>query len=272
MINDTDASVFRQKVMHFYMENRRSMPWRDLPEDNVERFYRVLVSEMMLQQTQVSRVLPKYIEWMNSLSTLKDAQSASLHQILLLWSGLGYNRRGKYVYDILQELKARRLPASIEELTCFKGIGHNTAAAILVYTYDQPHVFVETNIRTVMIAEFYGFLDKVSDRQILECVKETLPKSGYRDWYYALMDYGTHLKKLGYTARASSQYKKQSRFEGSTRQLLAGILREVITSKQGITWHDLLVQFSDNRTEQMIKNLVEDGLLELDDDKVVAPK
>lgn len=221
--------AFQITVLKFYRRNKRGLPWRKPQKNGAFDPYHVLVSEVMLQQTQVNRVINKYGGFFSTFPSLEVLALADLRDVLSAWSGLGYNRRAKYLHQlakITMNDNHGKLPENVENLKSLPGIGQNTAAAIVVYTWNKPEVFIETNIRTVFIHHFFQNKDNVSDTEILHKVSETLDKENPRDWYWALMDYGTYLKKKhGNNISKSRHYTKQSKFEGSRRQLRANVLK-----------------------------------------------
>jgi A/G-specific adenine glycosylase len=236
------------------------MPWRDDPTP-----YKVLVSELMLQQTQVSRVVPKFDAFMYTCTNMAELAARPLSTVLELWSGLGYNRRAKYLHQAAQAVVrdyAGQLPASFNQLVKLPGIGPNTAGAILAYAYNQPVVYVETNIRTVYIHHFFADQDTVDDSQIRELVAATLDHDNPREWYWALMDYGSHLKRSGVrTVSRSRHYKRQSPLAGSVREMRGRILKQLI---KGAATTEQLQQrvVADERYETALAGLVHDGLIE----------
>ena len=231
------------KLKSFYKVNGRvHLPWRKTQDP-----YKILVSEIMLQQTQVDRVLPKYKAFIHEFPTLKKLAEANFKDVLLLWSGLGYNRRAKFLHEAVKVVlkdHQGRLPRDVAVLVRLPGIGPYTARAIAAFAYNQPVVFIETNIRTVLFY-YFSFLQKtkkpshpISDAELLPFVAEALKKSNMepRDFYAALMDYGSYLKQSGVRLnKQSTHYTKQTTFKGSTRQLRGAILRELLVSPQTIT-------------------------------------
>lgn len=227
------------------------MPWRklgSLPADR--RAYKILVSEVMLQQTQVERVLPFYKNFLKEFPTAGKLAKAPLSKVLQVWQGLGYNRRAKY-------LQAAAKILATEGYTGQKlpGVGPYTAGAIEAFAFNKPGVFVETNIRTVFIYFCFEkpkknilsgsrapvhlspgkYSSSVSDAELLPLIEEALHKTKLepRDFYAALMDYGSYLKKKGIKLNTQSKhYVKQSKFEGSARQLRGAILRELLKKPQ----------------------------------------
>jgi A/G-specific adenine glycosylase len=228
------ASAFRHAVYGYYRRcGRHDLPWRETTDP-----YRVLISELMLQQTQVPRVIEKYSSFIRCFPDFAALAKASLGQVLKEWQGLGYNRRAiavKKIAEIVQRDFAGKLPQDKEILVKLPGIGAYTAAAIGAFVFNQPTVFIETNIRAVFIHTFFNDRTNVSDKEIVPLIEQMLDRKNPRKWYWALMDYGVMLKKeFANPARRSSHHKKQSRFEGSNRQLRGRILK-LLTVSDGLT-------------------------------------
>lgn len=237
------------------------MPWR-----RDHSLYAVLVSELMLQQTQVARVIPKFEAFMQRFPTIAKLAAASLSDVIIMWQGLGYNRRAKYLHDTAQLIAARGDPQTYDELISLPGIGHNTAGAIMAYVYNQPVVFVETNIRTVVIHHFFADRTEVHDREIIHVVAQTLDHEHPREWYWALMDYGAYLKQSNNRLSQSRHYRKQSPLEGSLRQMRGRILDQL---RRGPI--DLASAASiqhDDRFAPACDSLVRDGLIEIHGSKI----
>ena len=265
-----DIKQFQTEVWRFYAEHAREMPWRHPDDEGVYDPYKIMVSELMLQQTQVTRVIPKYAEFITAFPDAKTLASAELGTVLAVWSGLGYNRRAKYLWQTAHEITQRFngiMPSSLAELVTLLGIGKNTAAAICAYAYDVPVVFVETNIRTVYIHHFFKDSVDVKDRDIIALVTATLPVRDYRNWYYALMDYGAHIKAtVGNLNKHAKAYQKQPTFKGSRRQLRGSILRSLASHPQtivGLRTHILDERLADVVSELQAENLIHlhDGLI-----------
>lgn len=253
-----DIELFRETVWDYYRANARPMPWRDSPTP-----YFVLVSELMLQQTQVSRVLPKFQQFIELFPDFPTLARAPLAAVLTAWSGLGYNRRAKFLRMTANQVVQQhggQLPATKDALVKLPGIGPNTAGAILAYAYNQPVVFVETNIRTVYFYHFFAAGQQVSDNEIVELLRQTIDPENPREWYWALMDYGTHLKATqGNNIRQSKHYTRQSKFAGSHREIRGKILRLLIVKP--FKTADLLRILSDERAGQALKELQLEGLI-----------
>lgn len=212
-------------------KGRDELPWRTRRTP-----YRVFVSEIMLQQTQVERVIPKFNAFLSRFPDWQALASASLADVLTLWIGLGYNRRAKALHQSARTVVARfdgklpRDPALIRELP---GVGPYTAAAVAAFAFDMPTIFIETNIRTVFLHHCFAGKQKVCDTDILPLVARSLAGKKPSVWYAALMDYGSQLKHGGVRLNAqSAQHAKQSAFEGSARQLRGAIVRLVLAEQE----------------------------------------
>lgn len=225
----------------------------------------------MLQQTQVARVATKYQEFLSIFPTIQDLAKASLGDVLRQWQGLGYNRRAKFLWQAAQTVVNEyggTFPQDQKELTKLPGVGINTAGAICAYAYNQPVVFVETNVRTVYIHYFFNDRDDVHDKELLPLIDQSLntisAREGQpREFYWALMDYGTHLKAtVGNVSRSSKHYAKQSKFQGSRRQIRGQVLR-LLAAKA----HDsrmLHQEVADQRLNSVLTDLQAEGLIAQD--------
>lgn len=225
-----DIRAFKQEILKYYANNKRDLEWRKTTDP-----YRILVSEVMLQQTQVSRVIPKYKEFLKKFADIGALALASKADVLTAWQGLGYNRRALFLKKACETLyagdpKKPQFPSTKAELVALPGIGQSTAGALLAFAFNKAEPFIETNIRAVFLYFFFKENLSVSDTTICELISETLDYTNPREWYYALYDYGVMLKaKLGKekTAlhRQSKHYSKQSTFRGSNREIRSNILR-----------------------------------------------
>ncbi len=224
------SEEFQKIIWDFYQKNKRDFPWRETTDP-----YKIMVSELMLQQTQTHRVLPKYEAFMNRFPTIKELAAASLSDVLELWIGLGYNRRAKFLHQaaIIISQNNSLFPQDPKELQKIPGIGPYTASAILVFAYNKPLLFIETNIRRVYIHHFFKDTEKISDKELFPLIEQTIDNKNPREWYYALMDYGSYLAKIIQNPnRKSTKYIKQSKFEGSIRKVRGEILRQLLTIKK----------------------------------------
>lgn len=210
---------------------------RDLPWRYIDDAYGVLVSEVMLQQTQVARVLKHWERWMALFPTVDALAAAGTADVLAQWQGLGYNRRALALKRACEECAATRegrLPETAEELVKLPGIGPATAAGVMAFAFDRPGVYLETNVRTVFLHELFPGREGVADRELVPLVAATCPEEGARAWYYALLDYGAHLKSVtANPSRRSAHHTRQSAFEGSRRQKRAELVR-VVLAEPGI--------------------------------------
>lgn len=219
----TRESEFREFIKHEGELLYRDMPWR-----RDTRPYFVLVSELMLQQTQVVRVIDKFQQFIARFPDISMLADASLSEVIVSWQGLGYNRRAKYLHDTARLIMSRHaghFPRERAELEALPGVGPNTAGALLAYAFNEPALFVETNIRTIYIHHFFADSESVKDSQIIERLEATLDATNPRKWYWSLMDYGTELKRQGVRAhRASSHHRIQAPLQGSVREIRGKIL------------------------------------------------
>jgi A/G-specific adenine glycosylase len=251
------------ELKKFYKENKRDLPWRKTRDP-----YKILVSEVMLQQTQVERVLPKYKAFLREFPSAKVLAGAPLSKVLKQWQGLGYNRRGKFLHEaakvIVKEGWGGKLP----------GVGPYTRAAIEAFAFNRATVFIETNIRTVF---FYhaksvrlSLTEKVADADLLPLVEGALKESKMepRDFYAALMDYGSHLKRSGIKINSQSKhYTKQKKFEGSERQIRGAILREVLKKPQTLHALSKILKVEKEKAAQLLARLVAEGLLKKEESR-----
>ena len=228
-----DPRAFEELVRREGLRWRRDLPWRRTRDP-----YAVLVSEVMLQQTQVSRVAGRWERFMALFPTIDALASASTSDVLEQWQGLGYNRRALALKRLADECSSERggqLPRTEEELRGLPGVGPATAAGVMAFAHDEPAVYLETNVRAVFLQILFPGRDQVPDREIRPLVAWMCPERGVREWYYALLDFGAHLKAAGPNpTRRSAHYAKQGAFEGSRRQKRAALVR-IALAEPGIT-------------------------------------
>ena len=232
-LDPTALQQFHNIIYAYHHANPRPMPWRETDDP-----YRILVSEIMLQQTQVERVKSKYAEFLSAFPTVFELAAAPLSDVLQTWQGLGYNRRAIFLKRCAEEIVTcynGNFPRSVAELQSLPGIGPYTARAVAAFAFGIAEPLIETNIRTVYIHLFFHGCSAVNDSDIMLLIAATLDQENPREWYYALMDYGGMLKQsYPNPGRRSRHHTQQSRFEGSNRQLRSLILREVL-AQEGIT-------------------------------------
>jgi len=254
---------FQKIIWNYYNKNKRNFPWR-----NTKDPYKILVSEIMLQQTQTSRVVVKYKEFLKKFPTLKDLAGARLSEVLKVWIGLGYNRRAKYLHEcakaIVKDYKGK-FPKDFNALIKLPGIGQSSAGAILNFAFNIPTPFIETNIRTVYIHHFFKDKTNILDKEIFKIISKTLDTKNSREWFYALYDHGSYLKSTLTTnpSRRSSHYKKQSVFKGSFREKRAFVLKSLLEKPlTNIQLTSLLKKhFNISDPDQIINSLLTDRLI-----------
>lgn len=227
MLDPGGKKLFCDSIYAYFAENKRHFSWRETSDP-----YAIVVSEIMLQQTQTDRVKEKYEHFMKAFPTLEMLAAAPVAQVIAVWQGLGYNRRALALQLFAQRVQSEYagiIPAIPEELEKFKGIGFATARSICAFAFNQPTIFIETNIRAVFIHHFFLHKEQVKDEEIMPLVAQTIDTVNPRTWYYALMDYGVMLKKEHKNpSRKSAHYATQSKFEGSDRQVRGLILKLLV--------------------------------------------
>jgi A/G-specific adenine glycosylase len=254
-------NTFSKLIKNFYTQNRRSFPWRDTSNP-----YAILVSEIMLQQTQTHRVVPKYLNWLDAFPNVNTLAKATLAEVLSAWSGLGYNRRGKYLWESAKQINQQfkgKVPETYKELRALPGVGEYTANAILAFAFNQPTIVLETNIRTALLHHFFSDSEqKVSDTQLKEVLSKVVDKKDPRNWYYALMDYGAWLKSEGYDYfHKQKQHTKQKSFKGSERFVRGYLLREALKFDELKIKEITLPGFSQEQIQKVADDLVQEDLL-----------
>jgi len=260
-LSPLQIAQFQHDILDFYERQGRDFPWRHTDDP-----YKILVSEIMLQQTQTERVLPKYTAWLERFPDVHTLSQASLADVLSLWSGLGYNRRARFLQQACTSLsillkQGKSFPDTPDALDALPGIGAYTARAVCTFSFNKPEVFIETNIRSVFIFFFFGnTYEKVSDAEILPLVERTLDKTNVREWYWALMDYGAELKKrVQNPSQKSAHYVRQSPFRGSLREARGAIVRQ-LTEKKSATLSEIArsERISLSRLEKAASRLLEE--------------
>lgn len=297
--------IFYKKVIDFYRKNGRTFPWRP-PTLKLRRGkadpYRILVSEMMLQQTQTHRVVPKYKAFIRRWPTVQALARAQRADVLKEWQGLGYNRRAKFLHEAAQRVAAGTgsaakgvFPQTMQELQQLPGIGPYTAGAVMVFAYNQPVrdsqgrpvVIIETNIRAALIHEFFSSprrspseggptMSKIPDNQLLPILKKVvaLAPDNSRELYSALMDYGAFIKqRYPNPSRRSAHYTRQSPFAGSSRQIRGQILRLLATQAGGIAEKNLLrmLPVPEAQGRVIVGKLLQEGMIARQRGRYVLP-
>lgn len=248
VLSSIDIKKFKNFILnYFHRYGRNYLPWRQDHDP-----YKIMVSEIMLQQTQVERVIPKFTQFLGAFPTVEKLAHASLADVLKQWQGLGYNRRGKYLHQAAQKIVTEFegvIPRKEDMLLSLPGIGAYTAAAIQAFSFNKPVIIIETNVRTIFLHHFFPNQDKVFDKELIPLVAQTLDHSNPRQWYAALMDYGTYLKSvLPNPGRRSKHYAKQTTFKGSYRQIRGEVIKALALRDQR-TYQELLDTITGDKTK-----------------------
>ena len=260
--NKTGIKKFQQMILRHYEDAGRRMAWRDTTDP-----YLVLVSEIMLQQTQVERVTTKFPEFINRFPDFISLANAPLAEVLRAWQGMGYNRRAIALQKCAQRVVSECdgiLPPDVETLATFPGIGKATASSIAAFAFNEPVVFIETNIRRVFIHFFFEDTDTVTDAEIFPLVEQALYQENPRIWYWALMDLGTALKKtVPNPNRRSAHYTRQAPFEGSDRKI-RGMILKLLVAGPGREQKEIteLVSGDPDRVGRILVSLEREGFIE----------
>ncbi len=260
---------FQKKILTWYqLYGRYDLPWRKTRDP-----YRIFISELMLQQTQVDRVIPKYKRFIVRFPNVRRLARASLPDVLNEWRGLGYNRRAVYAKRTARailRLHGGIFPRKYKHLIELSGIGPYTANAIRTFAWNAHTVFIETNIRRVFLHEFFPHAVGVKDSTLTPIIEKTLPEANKRRWYWALMDYGAlHLKRVENPNRRSAEYSLQMPFEGSRRQARSFVLTLIMQKKrasleyvkQRLREVRSLRRYAGKECAAIIEKLARDGLL-----------
>lgn len=260
-----DLDAFQGRVREVYRDHYRPMEWRADPAP-----YKVFISEIMLQQTQVPRVMRLFPLFLARFPGFGELANASFADILQAWTGLGYNRRARYLQEAACLVRDRHggvLPREVETLRTLPGVGAATAGSIAAFAYNVPAIFIETNIRRVFIHHFFPDRREVHDREILPLVEQSLDRENPREWYWALMDYGALLARSGDNPnRRSRSYVRQNSFRGSNRQLRGMVLRHLVDhgsiAAEDIPAYGAAEGFPPVRVEAVLKRLEDEGFLQ----------
>lgn len=268
---------FQNIILDWYKKNRRDLPWRRTQDP-----YKILVSEVMLQQTQVSRVLPKYKEFLRAFPDLTSLAAAADKRLLKTWSGLGYWRRAKYLKQAAQiiiEKYRGKFPKDPAELERLPGIGPYTAHAVACFAFNGKDAFLDTNIRRAYLHFFFPNKKDVSDKEILKIAQQALLHNwsgrsnhviSLREWHYALFDYGATVLKDKQINRRSRHYHRQSKFDGSFRSFRTKVMKFLLVSSHNRATRKAVYTFLANEIKKknasfapskVIASLLKDNLI-----------
>lgn len=261
---------FHKIVWSYYdAHGRHDLPWR-----KTHNPYKILVSEIMLQQTQVDRVIPKYKKFIQTFSSLVSLANGEARDVLLLWQGLGYNNRAIRLQQTAKQVVNvfhGKLPNDQKILESLSGIGPYTASAVRCFSWNEPVVCIETNIRRVFLHHFFSGQESVSDKEIFPVIEKMIDTDQPRAWYFALMDYGAFLKtQIENPNKKSRGYTKQSVFNGSDRQIRGKILKLLLVERKSITKISLeaLLDVDSERLEKILQTMTKDDLVIVKNNKV----
>jgi len=255
--------MYDNVMNHYHEHGRHHLPWRKQITP-----YRVVVSEIMLQQTQVDRVIPLFNAWMKQFPSWRALADAPQSKVLRVWKGLGYNSRAlrlqKLAQLITKEYKGK-LPKTYDQLVTLPGIGPYTAGAVCAFAYNEYIPIIETNIRRIFIHYFFKDAHEVTDTEILSVIDDIGIIENPREWYAALMDYGSTLPKIvrHNPNTKSRHYTKQSTFKGSDRQLRGQILA-LLLEKQTVAKDVLFKQLgrATKRYQTIIDHMEKEGFVQ----------
>lgn len=268
-ITPKNKQALSRALLPFYTKERRVFPWREprlvQHKDGSLDAYAIWVSEIMLQQTQASRVVLKYERFMRQFPTVKKLSQASLREVLIAWQGLGYNRRGKALHvasKILCEKHDCAVPREKEALLSLPGVGAYTAGAVRAFAFNEPELFLETNIRTVLLHHFLQKRKEVADKELLAHLEKVMDKKEPRRFYTAMMDYGAQLKAEGiHTNAQSKHYTKQKAFKGSDREIRGALLRALAKRSATTPALEKLLQSEPLRLKKQLIALQSEGFI-----------
>lgn len=266
---------FQKIIFTWYKENKRDLPWR-----RTHNPYRIMVSEIMLQQTQVSRVLPKYKEFLQAFPNPKTLAESNDTQLLKIWSGLGYWRRARFLKEACKKITKDfngKFPKDTQTLRTLPGIGPYTAGAISCFAFGNTEAFIDTNIRRVYLHFFFQDKADISDKEILPLAQQAIANQDPREWHWALFDYGALVLKDKKINRKSRHYNKQSTFTGSFRSYRAKLLRHLLAQPEQHMPVSIATDFLENLLRQderdyspkeIIESLKTDNLIKIEKDIV----
>ncbi len=231
----------------------------------------------MLQQTQTGAVSEKFMKFVKKFPDFLSLAQAPLDEVLRAWQGLGYNRRAIALKSIAETIIKEyngKLPRSKEILISFPQVGAATASSILAFAFNEPTIFIETNIRRVYMYFFFTHQNNINDKMILPLVEKSLDKTNPRKWYYALMDYGVMLKKAHPELnKKSTHYKKQKSFKGSNREIRGKILKLLLKTASFSKYRLIKeLNFDQERIESVLNDLEKEGFIRQDQESIHISK
>lgn len=254
-IPKSEITQFQKQILSWYNIHKRDLPWRKTSDP-----YKILVSEIMSQQTQLARVVPKYEAWLQVFPSVNKLAMAKQSEVLRLWSGLGYNRRALYLQKCAQAIVHDHkgiFPKTKEQLQTLPGIGEYTAAAVSCFAFNKQIAVLDTNIRKVILINFKQYLAKDTPKALLQVAEQLLPTGKAKEWNQALMDYASAVLK-----KEKIPIPKQSTFKGSNRYYRGQIVKHLLTHHE-VTIDELqtILQKDKEFLEKIVAGLDKDALV-----------
>lgn len=252
-VSKNQIKKIQQEIFQFYKQHKRDLPWRKTTDP-----YKILVSEFMLQQTQVSRVVDYYTQWMKKWPTIQKLANEEYKNVLRAWIGLGYNRRAMYLHNtakIIMEKFSGDIVTAVKHYEDLPGIGQYTSKAIQIFSTNANIATVDTNIRRIFINEF-NLEESISEKDLFQLAERCLPLGKSRDWHNALMDYGAirlTSKKTGIKPKT-----QQSQFDGSDRQIRGKILRALLEEDQSMYQLQQKLQVNKKRLLNILTKMIKE--------------
>ncbi len=254
-LSEIKIKNFQKKIFTWWEINKRSLPWRETTDP-----YFIMISEVMLQQTQVNRTIDKYLEFINEFPTLEKLANAPVASVLKAWSGLGYNRRALWLHEAANQLtKLKEFPRTAEELLKIKGIGPYTSKSILIFAFNYDFATVDTNIRRILITEKFA-TEKTTEKDLFRIAQELLPKGRARDWHNALMDYGSIVSTA---AKTGIKPKTTNAEKSKESRQLRGVIVKYLTEKSEASKKQIAKECNipSDKIDKIMQSLQNDGLI-----------
>ncbi len=259
------VKAFQKKVFNWWKKNKRELPWRK----TIDPYY-IMVSEIMLQQTQVSRTIEKYNEFIDKFPTIESLAEAETSEVLRYWSGLGYNRRALWLHDAAKQIVEKGFfPKTPEELVKLKGIGTYTSRSVPIFAFNENLATIDTNIRRVLVAENFAE-EQTTEKELLDIASKLVPRGRSRDWHNALMDYGSI--ELTAAKTGISPSGKQPKYKSSTRYYRGAIVK-FFTEKEKATALEIAksCEIPIEQLNEILLSLQKDGLIKKDENNYSLP-
>lgn len=248
--------AFQTQILTWYTLNKRDLPWRKTRDP-----YAILVSEVMSQQTQIARVIPKYLSWVTKFPTVFDLAKADTKDVLAAWSGLGYNRRAMYLRTCAQIIVSKyqgKFPQDEKLLRLLPGVGEYTARAILCFAFNSQVAVIDTNVKKVILVRIVKNTT-LEKKELEKIAQNLLPNGQAYEWNQALMDYAaSELKK------EKISIPRQTAFKYSNRYFRGRIIKYLLSHAK-VSEKNFLELFSGTLTKQkltiILESLIKDKLL-----------